>query len=191
MPPAVTWIAVLVSRRQGSGLEFLLLFLVTFAFWFLRDAFGGRSVGKRLLGTVVLDLDTDQPCGFLQSVGRNVTLFIPLEWLLIFGRKHARLGDMLAHTIEIRTNSRTSIEETVFQEVADTYTPLFPQIMRLSDKDINAIKNILETSKKRGDFAMAASAAEKIKSHLKIDSAMSPFDFLEVLLMDYNFLSVK
>jgi uncharacterized RDD family membrane protein YckC len=111
--------------------------------------------------------------------------------LVVSSKKGQRIGDILAHTILIRTNSRTSIEETVFQEVADTYTPAFPQIMQLSDRDINAIKSILETAKRKGDFNMAATASEKIKAHLKIDSAMSPFDFLDVLLKDYNYLSVK
>jgi len=111
--------------------------------------------------------------------------------LVISSRKGQRIGDILAHTILIRTNARASIEETVFQEVADTYTPVFPQIMQLSDRDINAIKSILETARKKGDYAMAATASDKIKSHLKIHSSMSPFDFLDVLLKDYNYLSVK
>ena len=111
--------------------------------------------------------------------------------LVVSSKKGQRIGDILAHTILIRTNSRTSIEETVFQEVADTYTPSFPQIMQLSDRDINAIKSILETARRKDDFNMAATASEKIKAHLKIDSAMSPFDFLDVLLKDYNYLSVK
>jgi hypothetical protein len=111
--------------------------------------------------------------------------------LVISSKKGQRIGDILAHTILIRTNPRASIEETVFQEVADTYTPVFPQIMQLSDRDINAIKSILETSRKKGDYVMAATASDKIKSHLNIHSSMSPFDFLDVLLKDYNYLSVK
>jgi uncharacterized RDD family membrane protein YckC len=111
--------------------------------------------------------------------------------LVVSSKKGQRIGDILAHTILIRINTRTSIEETVFQEVADNYVPSFPQIMQLSDKDINAIKSILETARKKGDFNMAANASEKIKSHLKIDSHMSPFDFLDILLKDYNYLSTK
>ncbi len=120
-----------------------------------------------------------------------ICYFIAEIVLVVASKKSQRIGDMLAHTILIRTNTRTRIEETVFQEVSDTYKPEFPQIMQLSDKDINAIKSILETARKKGDFNMAATASEKIKAHLKIDSAMSPFDFLEVLLKDYNYLSVK
>lgn len=117
--------------------------------------------------------------------------FIAEIILVVSSRKSQRIGDILAHTILIRTNQRRNIEDTVFQEVADSYTPSFPQIMRLSDKDINAIKSILETARKKGDFDMAANASEKIKTHLKIDSSISPFDFLDTLLKDYNFLSTK
>jgi hypothetical protein len=76
-------------------------------------------------------------------------------------------------------------------EVADNYVPAFPEIMRLSDKDINAIKSILDTARKKGDFKLAVMASEKIKSHLKITSVMPPYEFLDTLLKDYNYLSVK
>ena len=111
--------------------------------------------------------------------------------LVVSSRKGQRIGDILAHTILIRTDTRSSIEETVFQEVSDNYVPSFPQIMRLNDRDINAIKSILETARKKGDYKMAENASEKIKTHLKIDSDLSPFDFLDVLLKDYNYHSVK
>lgn len=111
--------------------------------------------------------------------------------LVISSRKGQRIGDILAKTILISTHTKGNIEETVFQEVADNYTPSFPQIMQLSDKDLNAIKSILETARKKGDYTMAEAACAKIKSHLKIESNLGPFDFLETLLKDYNYLSIK
>lgn len=111
--------------------------------------------------------------------------------LVVSSKKGQRIGDFLAHTILIRTNTKANIEETVFQEVADTYVPSYPQIMQLSDRDINSIKSILETAKKKHDFNMAFMAAEKIKAHLNIQSSNSPFEFLELLLKDYNYLSTK
>ena len=111
--------------------------------------------------------------------------------LVVSSKKGQRIGDILAKTILISVRTQGSIEETVFQEVADNYIPSFPQIMQLSDKDINAIKSILQTARKKEDFNMAEAAAYKIKSHLKIESAVPAFDFLEVLLKDYNYLSTK
>ena len=75
--------------------------------------------------------------------------------LVVSSKKGQRIGDILAKTILIRINTKGNIEETVFQEVADNYVPSFPQIMQLSDKDINAIKSILEIARKKGDYNMA------------------------------------
>lgn len=111
--------------------------------------------------------------------------------LVISSKKGQRIGDILAKTILISINTKGDIQETVFQEVADSYVPSFPQIMHLSDKDINAIKSILETARKRNDYHMAEAAAYKIMAHLQIKTDMSPFDFLAVLLKDYNYLSTK
>ena len=111
--------------------------------------------------------------------------------LIVSTKKSQRMGDILAHTILVRTTPRGSMEETVFMEVADDYVPVFPQIMRLNDKDINAIKSILDTSRRKGDFRLAAMASEKIKSHLNINTPLSPYEFLATLLKDYNYLSTK
>ncbi|MBN8687839.1 MAG: RDD family protein [Chitinophagales bacterium] len=111
--------------------------------------------------------------------------------LVVSGKKGQRIGDLLAKTILIRTHAKGDIEDTVFIEVADSYVPSFPQIMQLSDKDINAIKSILETARRKGDYQMAESAAAKIKAHLKIETGMPSFDFLDVLLKDYNYLSAN
>jgi len=111
--------------------------------------------------------------------------------LVVSSKKSQRLGDILAHTILVRTSPSGNIDETVFIDVADTYVPSFPEIMRLSDRDINAIKSILDTARKKGDFHLAAMASEKIKSRLQINSTLSPFDFLDTLMKDYNYLSFK
>jgi hypothetical protein len=111
--------------------------------------------------------------------------------LVVSSKKGQRLGDILAKTIIINTRTKSNINETVFQEVADSYVPAFPQIMQLSDRDLNAMKSILESARKRGDYHSAEEAAAKIKAHLKIETTLSAFDFLEVLLKDYNYLSIK
>lgn len=111
--------------------------------------------------------------------------------LVVSSQKGQRIGDMLAHTILIRTSTESDINQTVFQEVSDNYVPAYPQIMQLSDRDINAIKSILEIARRKGDFSMAENASTKVKNHLHIESNLSPFDFLEVLLKDYNYLSTK
>jgi len=180
----------------------------------------GQSVGKKLLGIRIIN-ENGGRASISQFLIRSLirtsdymiliiiiygAMFGPfIIWLLIgsvglliadiilvvSNKKSQRLGDILAHTILVNTRPKGSMDETVFMELADNYIPVFPQIMRLSDKDINAIKGILDTARKKGDFNLAAMAGEKIKSHLMIDTPMPPFDFLDTLLKDYNYLSVK
>ena len=111
--------------------------------------------------------------------------------LVVSSKKGQRIGDILARTILIRTNTRGSIDDTVFVPVADNYVPSYPQIMQLSDKDINAIKSIYESARRRGDHSMAETAATKIITHLQIQTQLPPLEFLDVLLKDYNYLSTK
>jgi uncharacterized RDD family membrane protein YckC len=126
---------------------------------------------------------------FLGHVGIALCLLITDIILVNASAKGQRLGDILARTILIRSSERADINETIFFDVHDTYTPVYPQVMQLSDRDMNALKGILDTARKRNDWELADRAAAKIKNHLHIESSLSPFDFLEILLKDYNFLS--
>jgi uncharacterized RDD family membrane protein YckC len=139
------------------------------------------------LGKIYTGENTQAIILVLSVIGFFITDII----LVVASKKGQRLGDLLARTILIRTQTKGDIEDTVFIEVADSYVPSFPQIMQLSDRDINSIKNILDTARRKGDYHMAETAAAKIKAHLKIESGMPAFDFLDLLLKDYNFLSTN
>lgn len=111
--------------------------------------------------------------------------------VLVNTNNQQRVGDILAHTLLINTRQEESITDTIFLDVSEKYKPSFPQVMQLSDRDINSLKGILDTARKRHDFNLAEMASEKIRNHLKIETTLSPFDFLEVLLKDYNYLSAN
>jgi hypothetical protein len=68
---------------------------------------------------------------------------------------------------------------------------MFPEVMRLSDRDINAIKSVVNQLHKTNRFETASRVAYKVKEVLKIDTLMDTTDFLEKLLADYNYLATK
>lgn len=118
--------------------------------------------------------------------------FLVTDLILIISTKKAqRVGDVLAHTIIIKTHSKAAIEETLFQEVENNYKPLFPQVMRISDRDLNVVNRILQQSRNNNNYVEAERAAQAIKSYLNIQTDMSPYDFLQTLMKDYNYLSGK
>jgi uncharacterized RDD family membrane protein YckC len=124
------------------------------------------------------------------GIAGALTLLIA-DLVLVNTRKQQRLGDILAHTVLINISQKEKLTDTIFLEVADNYVPQFPQIMQLSDRDINTLKGIIDVAKSQKDYNMAYVASEKIKSHLKIDTYLEPEDFLQVLLKDYNYLSTN
>lgn len=154
--------------------------------WMLRDIWFFTLLA---IGMQSVEAGKESEGGFIVTI--IFIFFIAEIVLVVSSKKGQRIGDILAKTILIRINTKSNINDTVFIEVADSYIPAFPQIMKLTDKDINAIKSILETARKKGDDSLAETACYKIKSHLKIESSMPPFQFLDVLLKDYNYLSTK
>lgn len=141
---------------------------------------------------IVLSTSAGMPVSTEMWIGVTIALgLLIVDLVLVNTKRQQRLGDMLAHTVLINTQQKDRITDTVFQEVAEGYVPQFPQIMQLSDRDINALKGIVDTARKHKDYNMAMMAAEKIKAHLKIDSGMEPTQFLDVLMKDYNYLSAN
>ena len=120
---------------------------------------------------------------------------LPLIFLglacVIFTPKSQRIGDLLAGTILIDLKNRTSWEDTVFTEVESTYKPRYPQVMQLSDRDINTLKSIIESVRRKNDYALAMKIGDRIKSKLKMDSDQDSIEFLQTLLKDYNYYSTN
>jgi uncharacterized RDD family membrane protein YckC len=102
-----------------------------------------------------------------------------------------RIGDIVAGTILIDTRNRTSWEDTVFTELTDDYQPLYPQVMQLSDKDINTLKGIISAVRKKNDYDLSIRIAARIRSKLQIEDNQDSLEFLQTLLKDYNYYSTR
>ena len=94
------------------------------AYLLLRDAAGGRSVGKFLCGLVVINLATGRACGWGPCVGRNVLFVLPganviavfLETATIVRDPQGlRLGDRFALTQVVEGFGAKDVV-TAFQE---------------------------------------------------------------------------
>ncbi|WP_295117572.1 RDD family protein [uncultured Chitinophaga sp.] len=123
-----------------------------------------------------------------------ITALIFFMPLIVISRSSLkqRLGDITAGTIVINVKQTHSIQDTIFREISDTgYQPKFTQILRLSDKDLNKVKELLDRSVKHNDHLLAARVAQRIKEVLHIETDMEPMHFIETLLNDYNYLVTR
>ena len=206
---------LLLSSLSGEGTEWVfVLFGLPPLFYHLicEILMNGQSVGKKILGIKVITEDGGQPT-LSQYLIRWVfrladfpiwvfaaAIYGALPWwctLFLFAgiacvllTPHSqRIGDLVAGTIIIDTRTHMSWEDTVFTELAGDYQPRFPQVMQLSDKDINTLKSIISAVKKKSDYDLSMRIGERIKSKLHIESDQDSLDFLETLLKDYNYYS--
>ena len=63
--------------------------------------------------------------------------------------------------------------------------------MQLSDKDINTLKSIINSVSRSGDYDLSMRIAERIRTKLNLASDQDSLEFLQTLLMDYNYYSTR
>ncbi|UYQ92616.1 RDD family protein [Chitinophaga horti] len=123
-----------------------------------------------------------------------ISLLLFFTPLIVIARSELkqRIGDIAAGTIVISVKEKASLKDTIFREINDDrYQPTFTQILRLSDKDLNKVRELLDRSLKTNDHVLAARVAQRIKEVLSIETDMEPMQFLETLLNDYNYLVTR
>ena len=89
----------------------LLAFALAIAYFLFSDSLpNGQSLGKRLLGIVVVDERSYLNCNPWQSFLRNITtpFLSVIDWIFIFFGSRKRLGDMLANTVVLKEKRSVS-----------------------------------------------------------------------------------
>ena len=178
----------------------------------------GQTIGKRLAGIKVIDKEGREPTWgqyitrWILCIGNLFVFIIPYIILsnpvlmiffmilylpdflfIVISAKGQRIGDLAAGTVVIDSTYKANISETIYLPIeSKEYQPLFPQVMRLSDRDINGIRNLLNTKRQSNDSTRyVIDVAHKIKTVLGIESDLYPTDFLEQLLKDYNYFTAQ
>ena len=155
----------------------------------------GQSIGKKIAGTRVISESGSRPSVYqflLRWLIRPFDVFfflVPALVAMLVSKKTQRLGDLAAGTLVIKTSVKSSISNTVFLELEESYQPRYANVLKLSDRDMNIIKTILDTSRKQSNYSLAERTSDKIRTALNITEYQHPVEFLETILKDYNYLS--
>ena len=206
--------------KSNMGLDILTISLPMLLYSLVGEVMmNGQTIGKKALKIRVISLDGGEP-SLAQYVVRWIFkvfewpfffgyTFFSLEnvfgyviitafWgvvvliIIAVSKKNQRLGDLAANTVVVNTESPFSVEDTIFMEVPENgYRPMFPEVLKLSDRDINTIKNVVNLYYKEHNVQTCQRLAGKVKEILGIDTDMKPIHFLEKLLLDYNYLASK
>jgi uncharacterized RDD family membrane protein YckC len=179
----------------------------------------GQTVGKKLMNIRVISLDGGEPelsqfiirwmfkafewpffFGYTVLTRESIVVYVLITGFLgiivviiiAVTKRNQRLGDLAANTVVVNTKSMFSVQDTVFMEIQQNdYVVSFPGVLKLSDRDINTIKNVINQFYKNHNTHTCARVAFKVQEVLKIQTDLYPIDFLEKLLADYNYLATR
>lgn len=179
----------------------------------------GQTIGKKLLNIRVISLDGGEPqlsqyivrwmfkafewpffFGYTVLTRESIVVYILITGffgiivviIIAVAKKNQRLGDLAANTVVVNTRSVFSVTDTVFMDIQqENYVVKYPEVLKLSDRDINTIKNVINLFYKNHNTHTCVRVAYKVQEVLKITTDLYAIDFLEKLLADYNYLATK
>ncbi len=192
-------VMVLVSIDSFSMSGFIgLLLAPTFLYHLFFEIFmNGQSPGKRQMNIKVVRLDGTPP-----TIGNYVIrwLFrlIEIDFLsgavavvaIAVGGKGQRVGDLAAGTAVIKEVEQREVSaKEVFTVSEENYTPVFLQVVNLTDQDIELIQQALDVNRTTGNFQPVLAVTEKIRNALGIQTDLPPLKFLYTIVKDYGHLT--
>ncbi|WP_159023338.1 RDD family protein [Formosa sp. L2A11] len=108
--------------------------------------------------------------------------------MIIFTKKHQRFGDLMANTVVVYLKDDVKFSDTILEKITDTYKPLYPAVIRLSDNDARIIKETFKTASKINDYSTLVKLRTKIIEVTGIKMThKSDKEFIDVVLKDYNY----
>jgi uncharacterized RDD family membrane protein YckC len=182
------------------AIAFLLGFLIYAGYFVIFETlWQGQTPGKRFAKIRVVR-DDGRPIGLQQATLRALlraideSLFIG-AFLIIFGRKEKRLGDLAAGTIVIQTQIPTEKQDFIISEQAKSY---YEQLLAIADlsallpDDFAVIREYFrrrQAMSQKARVSLALELAKQAKAIIKLEKlpeAVTPDMFLEAVYLAYQ-----
>jgi len=185
-----------------SGIDSLWIgmtaFLPVFLYHLLSELFlNGQSLGKMQFNIKVVKLDGTPP---------NLSAYL-LRWLLrpidisIFtggvaviaiamSKNGQRLGDMAAGTTVVKVKQpHVTTSHELIKDLQEDYKVTFNEAYRLSDSQVQIIKDALKVNRNEANARPVIVLARKVQDALEVESDLPPVKFLYTVVKDYKYLT--
>ncbi|HWA34726.1 MAG TPA: RDD family protein, partial [Cyclobacteriaceae bacterium] len=202
----VVFVIVMIAFYYNVKMEITWIWIVTVGapyilYHVMFEIFmNGQSPGKRVLNIRVLRLD-GTPASVGNYVLRWMFAFIDIQLMsgliailvIAIGEKGQRLGDLVAGTtvVKLIPESQVSAANVFVPTQNPDYSPVFPEVVSLSERDIELIQRALEVNRDSGNVQPVMAVTEKIRSLLNIQTDLPPVKFLYTIVKDFQHLTSK
>ena len=158
----------------------------------------GQTIGKRVMKTKVVKIDGYQASFgdyLIRWVVRIVDIYLLIAALgaigtiaIVASKNAQRLGDMAAGTAVISLKNKFTIDSTILENIGESYQPIYPMVVKLSDNDMRIIKNSFTVAEKKKDTETLRKLRIKIEEVTGTKNVSgNDIDFIKTILKDYNF----
>lgn len=172
----------------------------------------GQSLGKYILGIRVVTISGERPGlreVFTRWIFKGDFLWISADFFLLFwfgigilgiiyagtSERRQRMGDVMANTIVIKNKSsiRYTLKDVLSIKSQDNYTPVYSDVVKLTDEDMLLIKNTIQRVRANPNPAtkqFAIDLANKTAELIGLEETPKKrLQFLQTLLQDYVVLT--
>ena len=204
-----------IDASYGSEL-FIQLLLVKIPWIFYNPTIEyltqGQSLGKYILGIRVVTISGERPGlreVFTRWIFKGDFLWISADFFLLFwvgigvlgiiyagtSERRQRMGDVMANTIVIKSKSsiRYSLKDVLSIKSQENYTPVYSEVVKLTDEDMLLIKNTIQRVRANPNPAtkqFAIDLANKTAELIGLEETPKKrLQFLQTLLQDYVVLT--
>jgi len=138
-------------------------------------------------------VSTYSPVAFIYITVLLALAALPDMICIAASQNSQRLGDLAAGTVVVDIHYKMSIDDTIYMDTGgEAYQPLYPQVLKLSDRDINGIHNTLQSPVNKETEAFIHKLTNRIQEVLNIRMQEDNHrGFLITLIKDYNYLTQK
>lgn len=159
----------------------------------------GQSPGKRVMKIQVVSLDGARPSKasyIVRWAFGLIEFFVFMGLLAVIGiaasGKGQRIGDMVAGTTVVKLLGTQQIPaHETFTTPEQKYVPTFPQVVHLESRDIELIQRALDALTEFENGQPVILVTEKFKSMLGIQTELTPVQFLNLVVKDFNHFSAR
>lgn len=193
-------IGILSYRSALFWILFVFLCLVPFIFYslFFEYFMGGQTPGKRVMKIKVTSHDSDEltfgKCllrwlfRFVDfSIGSGAVALIAVA----VSEKKQRVGDMVAGTIVVSLKTDKTLDQTIYAYVESDREARYPQAGRLSAREVEIIKEVLNQYDQGGKYDLIPMTATRVRAAINAGDEQDDMNFLKTVIEDYYILAAQ
>lgn len=181
---------------------FSLFYLPIYFYNLLCDLFlNGQTFGKMLMKIKVIRTNGGElsfGICFIRWIFRLVDFLFTFGTAglltVIINGKGQRIGDLAAGTTVLKINAKGDLNETAYMELEEGYQPTYPDVIKLSDTDLQTIKEVILIAEKTNQYSeigaphpLALKTKDVVLNKLAIQTKQPASEFLTTILKDYNY----